>query len=40
MVNLFRMLPYMFRRAVDYRPDDHNGLDGCVRYRASLPRYF
>lgn len=39
-VNLFRMLPYMFRRAVDYRPDDHNGLDGCVRYRVSLPRYF
>ena len=40
-VNIFRMLPYMFRRAVDYRPDDHNGLDGCVRYRScSLPRYF
>lgn len=40
-VNIFRLLPYMFRRAVDYRPDDHNGLDGCVRYRHySLPRYF
>ncbi len=40
-VNIFRLLPYMFRRAVDYRPDDHNGLDGCVRYRhCSLPRYF
>ncbi len=40
-VNIFRLLPYMFRRAVDYRPDDHNGLDGCVRYRDySLPRYF
>ena len=40
-VNIFRLLPYMFRRAVDYRPDDHNGLDGCVRYRHySFPRYF
>ncbi len=40
-VNIFRLLPYMFRRAVDYRPDDHNGLDGCVRYRdCSFPRYF
>lgn len=40
-VNIFRLLPYMFRRAVDYRPNDHNGLDGCVRYRHySLPRYF
>lgn len=39
-VNLFRMLPYMFRRAVDYKTDDHNGLDGCVRYREALPRYF
>lgn len=39
-VNIMRMLPYMVRRAVDYRPDDHNGLDGCVRYRETLPRYF
>lgn len=39
-VNLLKLLPYMFRRAVDYKPDEHNGLDGCVRYRVTLPRYF
>lgn len=40
VINWFRMFPYLLRRAFNYTPDDRNGIDGLVRLREPLPRYF
>lgn len=40
-VNLWSLLPYMFRRLVKRKADNRPGVHGCVRLSsASLPRYF
>ncbi|MCM1336578.1 MAG: hypothetical protein NC187_06080 [Candidatus Amulumruptor caecigallinarius] len=40
IVDWLRMFPYLLRRAFHYAPDDRNGIDGLVRLRDPLPRYF
>lgn len=40
-VNLWSLLPYMFRRLVRHKPDTRPQIHGLVRaYAATLPRYF